>query len=297
MLIQLQSSRQDCQRRLIQLLPLVSLLLLRWLALRARLSKFLKELNNSANMVATHNLVVKISLHCLRSRTMHSANRLHQHKAHSKAIKINNPKASHRHNLGLSPPHLTTSPRRITLRIPNNAMLTTTITISNMDCSKALKVNKTDLPRSNGHSLGIMAHNQTALLNSPKARHSKLNLDIQPLEKVRPVATQLQTPPLRPNNQELDKVGSLNLAIPSNHRLATTHTVTPTIRAHTMLRTLTSTRTTVLVTILEDLMALKAGFTNNIPITVWHPELRMTILRLLLLAALEHLHCMAVIPH
>jgi hypothetical protein len=176
-------------------------------------------------------------------------------------------------------------------------MLTTAITISNMDCSKALKVNKMDLPRSNVHSLGIMAHNQTALLNSPRARHSKLNLDTRPLEKVKPAATQLQTPPLRPNNQELDKVGSLNLAIPSNHRLATIHTATPIIRAHTMLRTLTSTRTTGLVTILEGLMALKAGFTNNIPITAWHPELRMTMLPLLLLAALEHLHCKAVIPH
>jgi hypothetical protein len=176
-------------------------------------------------------------------------------------------------------------------------MLTTAITISNMDCSKAPKVNKMDLPRSNGHSLGITAHNQTALLNSPRARHSKLNLDTQLLEKVKPAATQLQTPSLRLNNQELDKVGSLNLAIPSNHRLATIHTATPTIRAHTMLHTLTSTRTTGLVTILEDLMALKAGFTNNIPITAWHPELHMTMLRLLLLAALEHLQCMAVIPH
>jgi len=265
---------------------------------KARLSKFLKELSNSANMGATHNLVAKNSLPCLRSRTMHSANRPHQHKAHSRAIKINNPRPrpSHRHNLGHSPPHLTTSPR-ITLRISNSAMLTTVITISNTDCSKALKVNKMDLPRSNGHSLGIMAHNQTALLNFPRVRHSKLNLDMQPLEKVKPAATQLQTRPLRPNNQELHKVGSLNLAILSNHKLATTHTATPTIRAHTMLRTLTSTRTTVLVTILEDLMALKAGFTNNIPITAWHPELHITILPLLLLAALEHLRCMAVIPH
>jgi hypothetical protein len=204
--------------------------------LKARLSKFLKEYSNSANMGATHNLVVKISLHCLRSRTMHSANRLHQHKAHSRAIKINNPRPSHRHNLGLSLPLLTTFPPRITLRILNSAMLTTAITISNMDCSKAPKVNKMDLPRSNGHSLGIMAHNQTALLNSPKARHSKLNLDMQPLEKVKPAATQRQTPPLRPNNQEPDKVGSLSLAIPSNHRLPTTHTATPTIRAHIMLR-------------------------------------------------------------
>jgi hypothetical protein len=262
---------------------------------KARVSKFRKELSNSANMAATHNLVAKTSLHCLRSRTMHSANRL-QHKAHSRDTKTNNLRPNHRHNLVLSP-HLTTSPRRITLRIPNNAMLTTAITISNMDCSKALKVNKMDLPRSNGHSLGIMAHNQTALLNSPRVRHSKPNLDTQPLEKVKPAVTQLQTPPLKPNSQELDKVGSLNLAIPSNHRLATTLTVTPTIRAHTMLRTLTSTRTTVLVTILEDLMALKVGFTNNIPITAWHPELRMTMLPLLLLAALEHLRCMAVITH
>jgi hypothetical protein len=204
---------------------------------KARLSKFLKELSNSANMAATHNLVVKNSLPCLRSRTMHSANRLHQHKARSRAIKINNPRPSHKHNLGHSPPHLTTSPPRITLRIPNSAMLTTAITISNTDCSKALKVNKMDLPRSNGHSLGIMAHNQTALLNSPRVRHSKLNLDMQLLEKVKPAATQLQTPLLKPNNQEPDKVGSLNLAIPSNHKLATTPTATPTIRAHTMLRT------------------------------------------------------------
>ena len=68
---------------------------------KARLSKFLKELSNSANMAATHNLVVKTSLHCLRSHTMHSANRPHQHKAHSRGIKINNLRPSHRHNRGL----------------------------------------------------------------------------------------------------------------------------------------------------------------------------------------------------
>jgi hypothetical protein len=69
-----------------------------------------------------------------------------------------------------------TSPR-ITLRIPNNAMLTTAITSSNMDCSKALKASKMDLPRSREHFLGIMARKLTARLSSPRALHSKLNLD------------------------------------------------------------------------------------------------------------------------
>jgi hypothetical protein len=80
---------------------------------------------------------------------------------------------------------------------------------------------------------------------------------------------ELVVPQSTPNNRALDKVVNLNLAIPSNHRLATIHTATPTIQAHTMLRTLISTRAT--VSILGDFMELKAGFTNNIPVIIQVP--------------------------
>lgn len=231
----------------------------------------------------------KTSHHCLKSPMMHSASKRRQRKVHSKAIKTNNLRPSHNHNLELSHQHQTNS-RHTTLRIPNNATLTIAITNNNMVSNKRHKISKMVLPRSSEHSLVMVAHKQTALLSNP-------NLDILTLERAKTVATRLQTRPPRLSNPELLKEANLNLVSLNSPKLEITHTATLTTPALTMLRTSTNIRTMAGEIIQAALMVLKVAFINNTQATVCLLELLMNILLLPPQAALEDLRCMVVTVH
>ena len=158
-------------------------------------------------------------------------------------------------------------------------MPTITTINSNMDYSRVLKVSRMYLRPSNEPILDIKARKLTAPLNSPRVVLSQANPDMQPPGRDKTVATPLQTRPLNPS-LELYRVHNLNLAINSNHKLATTPTATPTTPAPIMLRTSTSTNNTVQEAIQEDRMVPKEVSTSNTRATECLQELHMIMPRL-----------------
>tara|TARA_R110002060_G_scaffold42846_2_gene54359 strand:- start:118 stop:657 length:540 start_codon:yes stop_codon:yes gene_type:complete len=112
-------------------------------------------------------------------------------------------------------------------------------------------------------------------------------------ERVKTVATPLQTRLRKANNQLPPKALNLNQAISNNHKLVTTHTVILTTKARTMLLG-TNTNRDMAATILVDHTAPKV-VTNHIKATECPLLLHMSILHLQLQVALELLHFMAVI--
>jgi hypothetical protein len=181
-------------------------------------------------------LVAKSHLHCLKSHTMLSVNRLHPLRVHLKVTQVNKLSLSRNNSLERSPPHQTNS-LRTTLRTPN-AMPRITATINNsMACSKERRVSKT-AQLSNDHSVDTMVLKLREFLNSPRAQLNKLHLATQ-LPVVKEAATTLPTQLPRLSSKELAKAHNLNssLVTPNNLKLATTPMAIPTIRAHTMLHT------------------------------------------------------------
>jgi hypothetical protein len=230
------SSQLACHR-LTQLLLLVFLRRLLWQVRKVLLNKDPKETHNSVSMEDIHRLVDKSNLHCPKSHTTHSANRLLQLKAHSKAIQTSNLSPRLNPSLELSPLHLISSPLTI-LPTHNSVTLITTITNSNMDCSKVPKVNKMALHPSNDLTVVTTVPRQRIPPSSPKALPSRPSPVTQLQERLKPAAIRLQTLLLKPSNQELlralhhsNPVSNINL------RLETTRMATPTTPAHTMLRT------------------------------------------------------------
>ena len=179
--------------------------------------------------------VPKNHLHCLKSHTMLSVNRLHPLRAHLKVTQANKLSPSRNNSLEHSPPHQTNS-LRTTLRIPN-VMPRITATTNNMACSKGPRVSKT-AQLSNDHSVDTMALKLRELLNSPRAQLNKLHLATQP-PVVKEAATTLPTQLSRLSSKELAKAHNLNSSLVTRNNLkqATTPMAIPTIRAHTILHT------------------------------------------------------------
>ncbi len=229
-------SKQQACRRPIQLLLLVSLRLT-WQVPRALLSKGLKEMHNSANMVDIHKLAHKISLHCPKSRMTHSINRLPPPRAPSKVIQTNNHNPKLNPNLPLSLPHPTNS-LPTTPPTRNSAMLTITITSNNMDCSKVPRANKMAPHPSSDHTAVTMVPKPRIPPNSRKVLPNQRSHVTPLLERLKPVATLLRTQLLKLSNQEPLRVRHpSNLVTSNNPRLETTPTATHTTPARTMLRT------------------------------------------------------------
>jgi hypothetical protein len=235
-LSRLQNHQPACHRPILLLL-LVSLHRLLWQVRKARPSKDRKAMHSSANMADIHRLALKNSLHCPKSRMMLSANRLHPLKAHSRAIQTSNLSPRLNPNLGLSLPHPTNSPLT-TLPTRNIATLTTTITISNMDCSKVLKVNRMVLLLSNDPTVVTTALRQRILLNSRKVLPNRPSHVMRLQERLKPVGTRLRTQLLKPNSQVLPRAPHPNNPGTSKDlRLETTHMAIRTTPARTMLHT------------------------------------------------------------
>lgn len=229
---QLQSSQLVSQPAT-RLLLLVSRPLLPFQVRRVQ-PKDRKEMRNSVNMADTRKLVHKISPLCPKSPTMPSVNRHPPLRAHLRVIQTSNLSLRHNHNLGLSPPLPINSPLT-TLPTPSSATPIKTTMANNMDCSKALRVNKMVQLLSNDHTVVTMVHKLRTPLNSPKVLLSRLSPDSRRLERAKPAATPLPTQPPKPSNREPLKVVHPNQVNNSSHRLETTPMVTHTTLARTML--------------------------------------------------------------
>jgi hypothetical protein len=274
-------------------LPQVPFLKLLLIINKAHLSKDLKE-TISASTADMDNPVPKSHHHCPKSHTTLSANRPHLPKVPSKATTTNNLSPNRNsHNLELSLPHPMSSPL-ITPRIPNNVKHIIAITTNSMDC-RAHKASKMDLPLSSDPTADTMVPRAKDHLNSHRALPSKPNHATPLLERVKTAATPLQTRPPKANNLLLAKVLNHSLAT-HNSRSATTHTATPTTRAHTMLNTWTNS-SNMPETILEDHTAQRVDFIKGIPAMLCLPGLLMSTLHLLQLVHSADLLCMVVIVH
>lgn len=259
--------------------------------LKLQLNKDPKETLSTVNTVVMDRLACK-SLRCLQSHMMLSANKLRPPKVLSKATHPSHLSLSLSHNLGLSPPLLTSS-LRTTLPIPNSSAMRTIATISNSTANSKDPKAKMDPPLSNAATQDTMVHKPRTPRNSPRALHKPLSLAMQLPERVKTVATPLQTRLRKANNQLPPKALNLNQAISNNHKLVTTHTVILTTKARTMLLG-TNTNRDMAATILVDHTAPKV-VTNHIKATECPLLLHMSILHLQLQVALELLHFMAVI--
>jgi len=169
----------------------------------------------------------------------------------------------------------------------------TIATISNSTANSKDPKAKMDPPLSNAATQDTMVHKPRTPRNSPRALHKPLSLAMQLPERVKTVATPLQTRLRKANNQLPPKALNLNQAISNNHKLVTTHTVILTTKARTMLLG-TNTNRDMAATILVDHTAPKV-VTNHIKATECPLLLHMSILHLQLQVALELLHFMAVI--
>jgi hypothetical protein len=142
-----------------------------------------------------------------------------------------------------------------------------------------------------------MVHKQKTHPNSPKVLPNRPSHVTLRLEKAKLVATQLQTQPLKLNNQELLKALLLNQGTNSNPKLETIHMVIHTTLAPIMLHTWTNTNSMVQVTILEDLTVLRADFIKGIKVMACLLELPTITLLPLQLVASEDLLFMVVTVH
>lgn len=185
-------------------------------------------------------LLVPRNLNCLRSLLMRLANKLPPPKVRLKVIQAN------RLKLTLSPNnlehfllHQMIILRLITPRILNSVTPThspTTITSSNMVCSKAPQVNKM-AKRLKDRIVDTAVPNLTVHhLNSLKVQPNNPNHGLPLQVKVKPAVTLHRIRPLHPSNQEpfQEPSLSLSLAIPNNLKRLITHTVILTIQAHIM---------------------------------------------------------------
>ena len=168
------------------------------------------------------------NLPCLRSHMKGSTSKLHPPKAHSKDI--SNLNLNHRHKLVLSLLRQMSSPHTIR-QTPSSGMPIAT-TSSNM-VNRVRRLNRKVPLSSRDHTAVTVVHKPKEVPSSLRAQLSSRSRDMPPLEKVKQVATPLQTQQLRLSNPGPPRLPSLNQVTRNNPRPQIIHTVTLTIRART----------------------------------------------------------------
>lgn len=195
---------------------------------RRAASKHPQEMPSSANMADTALVELK-NPHCPRNHTKDSTNRPRQLRVRLKVIPTSSRSPSNSHNPGLSLPHRTTT-LRTTPQTPSNVMLTTTTTSNSMD-TRVRRASRTVLHHSRDHTVGMVVPKPKEPLNFNRVQLSRPSLATPQLEKVKTVATLLQTQLLRLNSQELPRVPNLSQATHNSPRVEAIHTDTLTTRA------------------------------------------------------------------
>lgn len=191
---------------------------------RAR-SKHPQQMLNSVSMAGMDQVG---NLPCLRSHMKGSTSKPHPPKAHSKDISNLNP--NHKHKPVLSLLRRMSSPHTIR-QTPSSGMHTAT-TSSNM-VSRVRRLNKKAPLSSKDHTAVTVAHKLKGVPNSLRVQLSSRSRDMPPLERVKRVATPLQTQRLRLSSPGPPRLLKVNQVTLNNPRPQTIHTATLTIRART----------------------------------------------------------------